>query len=167
MKEFGELGKLRDDIYKKLSEKKDIKDVRRWVEIRKLLNSVGFFGSLKKSLVGVVEEGVIEDCDNWEIVGDGEVDLNLGVGKKIKIFVKHKDVGERWVRKGIDFKEYWLVVMGGVTKNNDLGYFIKGCMGEEVEAFEGEVVKGGKCCRVVDFGKMRNINLVRRIALGC
>ena len=132
-----------------------------------MLNGVGFIGNLKKSLVGVVSEEVIEDCDNWDIVGDGEVNLNLGVGKKIKIFVKHKDVGEKWVRKGIDFKDYWLVVMGGVTKNNELGYFIKGCTGEEVEAFEAEVVKGGKRCRVVDFGKMRNINLVRRIALGC
>jgi hypothetical protein len=81
--------------------------------------------------------------------------------------VKHKDVGKRVVRKGIDLKDYWLIVCGGLTKKNELGYVLKGCGGDEVEDFEGERVSGNKQYRLLDFERMRNINLVRRVVVGC
>jgi len=118
-------------------------------------------------LLGVVDKGVIEDVSNWKVVNDDEMDWNLGNGKKIKIFVKHKDRGERVVRKGVDLKDYWLVVCGGVSKKNELGYVLKGCGGDEGDWYEGERVSGKKKYRVLDFERMRNINLVRRVVVGC
>lgn len=161
------MNELWDVIYKKLNNKVSVEDIKNKIEIQKLLKSYEFFKSLKKSLVGVVDKDVIEDVGIWEIINEGEVDLNLGLGKKIKIFLKHKDVGEKIVRKGERLKDYWLVVCGGVSKNNELGYFLRGCSGEDVEGFEGEEVKGKNKYKVLDFGKMRNINLVRRIVVDC
>jgi len=158
---------LNDKIYDKLNSKKGFGELRKIIRNRKFIEDNEFIKNLKMSLLGVVDKGVIEDVSNWKVVNDDEMDWNLGNGKKIKIFVKHKDRGERVVRKGVDLKDYWLVVCGGVSKKNELGYVLKGCGGDEVDCYEGERVSGKKKYRVLDFERMRNINLVRRVVVGC
>ena len=161
------MNELWDAIYHKLNNKMSMKEIKNKIEIQKFLKSYDFFKNLKKSLVGVLDKEVIEDVGIWEVINEREVNLNLGLGEKIKIFVKHKEVGAKIVRKGEKLKDYWLVVCGGVSKNNELGYCLKGCSREEIEDFEGEEVKGKNKYKVLDFGRMRNINLVRRIVVGC
>ena len=159
---------LNNEIYNKLNnKKKDFVKLRKIIRDRKFIENNEFIRNLKESLLGVVEKGVVEEVRNWVIVNDDEMDLYLGNGKKIKIFIKHKDIGERVVRKGLDLKDYWLIVCGGVSKKNELGYVLKGCGGDEVEEFEEERVSGKKVYRVLDFERMRNINLVRRVLMGC
>jgi hypothetical protein len=159
---------LNDKIYDKLNSKKNsFGELRKVIRNRKFIENNEFIKKLKESVLGVVDKGVIEDVGNWEIVNDDEMDWNLGKGKKVKIFLKHKDMGEKVVRKGIDLKDYWLIVCGGVSKKNELGYVLKGCSGDEVENFVGERVSGKKRYRVLDFERMRNINLVRRVVVGC
>lgn len=159
---------LNEVIYDKLNNyKKNLKEIRNIIRDRKFIENKEFINNLKVSLLGVVDKGVIEGVGNWVVVSDEEMDWDLGDGKKIKIFVKHGDVVERVVRKEIDLKNYWLVVCGGVSKKNELGYVLKGCGGEEVGDFEGERVSGRNKYRVLDFERMRNINLVRRVVVGC
>ena len=169
MKELDEAFKeLNEKIYNKLnSRKKSFEELKKIMRDRKFIENNGFIRSLKKSLFGVVDKGVVEDIANWVIVSDEEVDWDLGNGRRVKVFMKHRDVGKRIVRKGVDLKDYWLVVCGGVSNKNELGYVLKGCGGDEVVDFEGERVSGKKKYRVLDFERMRNINLVKRVVVGC
>jgi len=158
---------LNDKIYDKLNNKKGFMELRKIIRNRKFIEDNEFIKNLKMSLLGVLDKRVIEDVSNWEVVNDDEMDWDLGNGKKIKIFLKHKDMGERVVRKGVGLEDYWLIVCGGVSKKNELGYVLKGCGGDEVEGYEGERVSGKKKYRVLDFERMRNVNLVRRVVVGC
>ena len=160
--------KLSEVIYEKLNVKRiSVEEIRKRREIQEEIENDRFFWAIKASLLGVVEKRVINNPDHWRCVSKGEWDLSLGNGRKIKIFVRHNGAVEGVVNKGANLRDYWLVVSGGVTNNNDLGYTLKGCEGGEAEEFAKTRKSGKKLYRVLDFGSMRNINLVRRIAVGC